>query len=44
MRTLLIDNYDSFTFNLFHYLAEVNGEDPVVVVNDDASFGLDLLD
>ena len=44
MRTLLVDNYDSFTFNLFHYLAEVNGEDPVVVVNDDASFGLDLLD
>jgi para-aminobenzoate synthetase len=35
MRTLLIDNYDSFTYNLFHYLAEVNGREPEVVVNDD---------
>ncbi|MCM2413793.1 aminodeoxychorismate synthase component I [Streptomyces sp. RKAG290] len=35
MRTLLIDNHDSFTHNLFHYLAEVNGEEPEVVVNDD---------
>ncbi|MEU5259227.1 aminodeoxychorismate synthase component I [Amycolatopsis sp. NPDC021455] len=35
MRTLLIDNYDSFTYNLFQYLAEVNGTEPEVVVNDD---------
>jgi len=35
MRTLLIDNYDSYTFNLFHLLGEVNGEEPVVVHNDD---------
>jgi len=28
MRTLLIDDYDSYTFNLFHLLAEVNGEEP----------------
>lgn len=34
IRTLLIDNYDSFTFNLHHYLAEVNGTPPVVVPND----------
>lgn len=34
LRTLLIDNFDSFTFNLFHYLAEVNGREPVVVTND----------
>ncbi|MDQ1647301.1 MAG: para-aminobenzoate synthetase [Cryptosporangiaceae bacterium] len=35
MRTLLVDNYDSFTYNLFHYLAEVNGAEPTVVRNDD---------
>ncbi|MFF0389012.1 aminodeoxychorismate synthase component I [Kitasatospora sp. NPDC004615] len=35
MRTLLVDNHDSFTYNLFHYLAEVNGEEPEVVLNDD---------
>ncbi|QDY80145.1 aminodeoxychorismate synthase component I [Streptomyces qinzhouensis] len=35
MRTLLVDNYDSFTYNLFHYLAEVNGQEPEVIRNDD---------
>ncbi|MEU4803171.1 aminodeoxychorismate synthase component I [Actinosynnema sp. NPDC023587] len=40
MRTLLIDNYDSFTFNLFQYLAQVNGREPVVVRNDDPRFRL----
>ncbi len=38
MRTLLIDNYDSFTYNLFQLLAEVNGAEPVVVRNDEASW------
>ncbi len=33
-RTLLIDNYDSFTYNLYSLLSEVNGEPPVVVHND----------
>ena len=35
MRTLLVDNRDSYTFNLFQLIAEVNGTEPVVVVNDD---------
>jgi anthranilate synthase/aminodeoxychorismate synthase-like glutamine amidotransferase len=39
LRTLLIDNYDSFTYNLFQLLAEVNGEEPLVVRNDAASWG-----
>ncbi|MDQ0763385.1 aminodeoxychorismate synthase component I [Streptomyces canus] len=34
MKTLLIDNYDSYTYNLFQLVAEVNGEEPVVVLND----------
>src|SRR5262245_39036847 len=34
MRTLLIDYFDSFTYNLFHLLAEVNGRPPAVVHND----------
>ena len=25
LRTLLIDNYDSYTYNLFQLLSEVNG-------------------
>jgi para-aminobenzoate synthetase len=38
MRTLLIDNYDSFTFNLFQLLAAVNREEPIVVRNDEATW------
>jgi para-aminobenzoate synthetase len=38
VKTLLIDNYDSFTYNLFQLLAEANGEEPTVVRNDGASW------
>jgi para-aminobenzoate synthetase len=34
VKTLLIDNYDSFTYNLFQLLSEANGEEPIVVRND----------
>ncbi|GGO88633.1 aminodeoxychorismate synthase component I [Wenjunlia tyrosinilytica] len=44
MRTLLVDNYDSFTYNLFHYLAEVDGDEPVVVRNDDPRWRTERLE
>ena len=34
MRTLLVDNYDSYTYNVFHLLAAASGEEPIVVRND----------
>jgi len=34
--TLLIDNYDSNTYNLFQLLALIEGREPVVVRNDEA--------
>ena len=35
MKTLLLDNYDSFSHILFHYLWEVNGEKPLLIHNDE---------
>ena len=38
MTTLLVDNYDSYTYNVFHLLAAVSGEEPIVVHNDMVSW------
>jgi len=35
MKILLIDNYDSFTYNLFHYLEELNEGGVEVIRNDE---------
>jgi para-aminobenzoate synthetase len=40
MTTLLVDNYDSYTYNVFHLLAAVSGEEPIVVHNDMVSWRL----
>ena len=38
---LLIDNYDSFTYNLFHYLGELG--EPVTVVRNDRISAVDAI-
>ena len=38
MTTLLIDNYDSYTYNVFQMLAAVSGQEPIVVHNDMVSW------
>jgi anthranilate synthase component II len=39
MKILLLDNYDSFTFNIAHYLRELTGDEIPVIRND--QIGLD---
>lgn len=38
MRSLIIDNFDSFTYNIYHLLAEVNGINPLVITNNQLSW------
>jgi anthranilate synthase component II len=35
MKILVLDNYDSFTYNLVQYIAEITGETPSVFRNDE---------
>lgn len=39
MKILLIDNYDSFTYNLLHLFARINGVEVEVVRNDEDFLG-----
>ncbi len=39
MKILILDNYDSFTYNLVQYLEEITGTRPEVVRNDEITVG-----
>lgn len=41
-KTLIVDNFDSFTYNLFQYMGEVCGEEPDVVLNTTKLEDIDL--
>jgi para-aminobenzoate synthetase len=38
VRTLLVDNYDSYTYNIYQELSIINGVPPVVVPNDELAW------
>lgn len=41
-KALIVDNFDSFTYNLFQYMGEVCGEEPTVVFNNADINAIDL--
>ncbi|WP_373480400.1 aminodeoxychorismate synthase [Geminocystis sp.] len=38
MKSLIIDNYDSFTYNIYQLLADVNQKEPIVITNNQLSW------
>jgi para-aminobenzoate synthetase len=38
VRALLVDNYDSYTYNLYQLMAVANGCAPTVIYNDDLTW------
>lgn len=45
MRTILVDNYDSYSYNLFQLMASIFGVEPTVLLNDSPRWAdIDLAD
>ncbi|MET3617907.1 para-aminobenzoate synthetase [Peptoniphilus olsenii] len=38
MKSLIVDNYDSYTYNLFQLIGKVTGTEPIVIKNDEMTY------